>query len=379
KKTFGGFTTYYVWEGAQVIAEYSNAPAGTGGSSYYLADRLSTRMTTDTNGAFKGTQDHLPFGEEGGTSGTSEKHRFTNYERDSESGTDYSVNRQYQMTNGRFMRPDPLNGSISSPQSLNRYSYVNNDPTNSIDPVGLAAEAVWTLYRGTYLGVGGGGFGGGADYAFWGDRIADLPGFGTMWGSLSEFYEGQWNARLQNTYDALAATYALNHGHPEIAAALMAANPTLVLVSTGVLGVQVRNKAWDLTVEALTPIAKALGGRIWVEPTTNITYIIDVHMSYTEVIDKLESIGLSYFWDPLPTHKGGTDYAANKAPWSHITVGYPYGEVTRYSFNRGGVLQYTEWGFRPDLTPPWITAHRDLTNPRDHWRDYIPWYFHPKR
>jgi len=146
-------------------------------------------------------------------------------------------------------------------------------------------------------------------------------------------------------------------------------------------GLKPQKSSWDLTVEVLTPIAKALGGRLYIEDSTKITYIIDVHMSYTEVIEKLESIGLSYFWDPLPTHSGGIDYAANKALWAHITVGYPYGEVTRYSFNRGGASAHTEWGFRPDLTPPWITAHRDITNPRDHWRDYIPpwWSLFPPR
>jgi RHS repeat-associated protein len=135
KKVAGGFTAYYIWEGAQVIAEYSNAPAGTGGTSYYLADRLSTRMITDGNGAFKGTQDHLPFGEEAGTSGTTEKHRFTNYERDSETGSDYAINRQYGLGNGRFSQPDKALGF--APQSTNRYSYARNDPVNLSDPTGL--------------------------------------------------------------------------------------------------------------------------------------------------------------------------------------------------------------------------------------------------
>ena len=131
------YTTYCIWEGGQVIAEYSNAPAGAGGNSYYLADRLSNRMITDTNGAFKGTQDHLPFGEEGGVSGTSEKHRFTNYERDTESNTDYAMNRQYETANGRFKQADPLAGSLMNPQSLNSYSYALNDPVNFYDPLGL--------------------------------------------------------------------------------------------------------------------------------------------------------------------------------------------------------------------------------------------------
>src|SRR6185503_10596612 len=130
KKVVGSTTTYYVWDGAQVIAEYSNAAAGGGGTSYYLADRLSTRMITDGNGTFKGTQDHLPFGEDAGISGMNEKHRFTNYERDIESGTDYAVNRQHQFANGRFMQPDPAGGLITAPQSFSRYSYTLNDAVN---------------------------------------------------------------------------------------------------------------------------------------------------------------------------------------------------------------------------------------------------------
>ncbi|HEY3138935.1 MAG TPA: RHS repeat-associated core domain-containing protein, partial [Blastocatellia bacterium] len=139
KKVTGGYTTYYIWEGSQVIAEYSNATAGAGGTSYYLSDRLSTRMTTDTNGTFKGTQDHLPFGEDGGIGGISEKHRFTNYERDAESGTDYAINRQQQYSSGRFMQPDPFAGStyLTNPQTLNRYLYGWGDPLNKIDPLGL--------------------------------------------------------------------------------------------------------------------------------------------------------------------------------------------------------------------------------------------------
>jgi RHS repeat-associated protein len=94
-------------------------------------------MSTDSNGAFKGTQDHLPFGDDGGTSGTSEKHRFTNYERDAESGSDYAMNRQHQNANGRFMQPDPVAGTLVNPQSMNRYTYVLNDPINLNDPLGL--------------------------------------------------------------------------------------------------------------------------------------------------------------------------------------------------------------------------------------------------
>jgi RHS repeat-associated protein len=87
-------------------------------------------------------QSHLPFGEAIGGSGQQDKHHFTNYERDGETGTDYAVNRQYSQTTGRFMRPDPMPGSIQDPQSLNKFAYVGDDPINRVDPAGLFAIPV---------------------------------------------------------------------------------------------------------------------------------------------------------------------------------------------------------------------------------------------
>ncbi len=138
KKVVATYTTYCIWEGGQVIAEYSDAPQqGSGGLKYYEVDRLSTRLVTNGTGSVLGTQDHLPFGEEAGVAGESEKHRFTNYERDGESGTDYAVNRQYHAATGRFLRPDPVTGNATDPQTLNRYAYTANDPINLVDPTGL--------------------------------------------------------------------------------------------------------------------------------------------------------------------------------------------------------------------------------------------------
>ena len=157
KKVAGGVTTHYVWEGSQVIAEYNGSTGAliseyvfagsrmvareqSGVLRYFLQDRFSTRLITDSSGNWVGREDHFPFGEDAGTgSGESEKHRFTSYERDSESNTDYAINRQYAMGSGRFMQPDAGAGSISNPQSFNRYAYVGSDPINSVDPYGLFA------------------------------------------------------------------------------------------------------------------------------------------------------------------------------------------------------------------------------------------------
>jgi RHS repeat-associated protein len=137
KKVFNGNTTNYIWDGGRVIAEYGTAPPqGSGGLKYYHQDRLSTRVITGANGAVAGTSDNLSFGESFATSGEVEKHRFTNYEREGETDSDYAVNRQYTQKIGRFTQPDAIQGSIANPQSLNRYAYTGNDPINFTDPLG---------------------------------------------------------------------------------------------------------------------------------------------------------------------------------------------------------------------------------------------------
>jgi RHS repeat-associated protein len=57
----------------------------------------------------------------------------------SETTTDHAQFRQYNSTQGRWMRPDPYYGSydLSNPQSMNRHSYVLNNPLTFVDPNGL--------------------------------------------------------------------------------------------------------------------------------------------------------------------------------------------------------------------------------------------------
>ena len=160
KKTVGSAVTHYVWQGSQVLAEHNGstgavlidyvysgirmiAKVASGTTSYFLNDRLSARLTLNTSGGVVGRQAHLAFGEDFGESGTQEKHHFTSYERDGESGTDYAVNRQYSERVGRFMRVDPVKGSIRTPQSLNGYAYVRNNPVDLIDPRGLEVTCFW--------------------------------------------------------------------------------------------------------------------------------------------------------------------------------------------------------------------------------------------
>ena len=54
-------------------------------------------------------------------------------------GLYYMRNRMYSPTFGRFLQPDPEGYG----DGLNRYSYVNNDPINSVDPLGLQSDPIY--------------------------------------------------------------------------------------------------------------------------------------------------------------------------------------------------------------------------------------------
>jgi len=62
---------------------------------------------------------------------------FTGKEHDFESGLDYFGARFDSSSLGRFMSPDPLGGHRVDPQTLNKYSYVRNNPLRYTDPTGL--------------------------------------------------------------------------------------------------------------------------------------------------------------------------------------------------------------------------------------------------
>ncbi|MGH9684129.1 MAG: RHS repeat-associated core domain-containing protein [Candidatus Acidiferrales bacterium] len=91
---------------------------------------------TKMDGTVLDSLDYMPFGEQ--TSGdTGTTHKFTGKERDSESNLDNFEARYYSSQMGRFMSPDSIGGRTSNPQTLNRYSYVVNNPLNLTDPFGL--------------------------------------------------------------------------------------------------------------------------------------------------------------------------------------------------------------------------------------------------
>jgi RHS repeat-associated protein len=125
----------YIFFGRDRIArrDYSN------NVNYYFSDHLSTaRVVTNSGGTVLADSDFYPFGGERIiTSSSGNSYKFTGKERDSESGLDNFETRYFGSSMGRFMSPDPMGGHPQDPQTLNRYTYVRNNPLSLTDPTGL--------------------------------------------------------------------------------------------------------------------------------------------------------------------------------------------------------------------------------------------------
>jgi RHS repeat-associated protein len=112
---------------------------------FYHQDHIgSSSVMSDAAGALVEESASLPFGfsrTEFRPRGIREDYRFTQKERDSESGLDYFEARFLLSSCGRFTRVDPLAttlppGWLSNPQRLDPYSYCGNRPLIATDPSG---------------------------------------------------------------------------------------------------------------------------------------------------------------------------------------------------------------------------------------------------
>ncbi len=107
----------------------------------YFTDPLgSSRYIQGAGGLTHAESDYYPFGGErviSNTLASANNYKFTGMERDSESGLDHTLFRQFTSTYGRWLSPDPDCFGCTNPQKLNRYAYVLNNPVSTTDPSGL--------------------------------------------------------------------------------------------------------------------------------------------------------------------------------------------------------------------------------------------------
>ena len=143
----GTLTNEYVFFNGRRIARRDNT---SNPPTFYFADHLqSTSGTMGSAGVIKDESDYYPFGGEVQISNTlPQNYKFTGKERDSESNLDDFEARYYSYSFGRFMTSDwagkPTDvpyASFGNPQSLNLYSFVNNNPTTTRDADGHDGEA----------------------------------------------------------------------------------------------------------------------------------------------------------------------------------------------------------------------------------------------
>jgi RHS repeat-associated protein len=176
---------------AQVI--HWGSPRPEGAPLYYHGDHLSSaRLLSGYSGYPIGTSIFLPYGEEFNPQVTIHHYKFTGKERDSETGLDNFGARYDSSQYGRFMTPDPMGGTLGDPQTLNKYSYVLNNPLKFIDPTGLYScganpfdascagsglgQPPPPIFNMTQLGAGGNGNATFGNNVF--DTVSNAPGHG---------------------------------------------------------------------------------------------------------------------------------------------------------------------------------------------------------
>jgi RHS repeat-associated protein len=161
-KTASGVTTRYLidtnnhtgyaqvveeLQGSQVTRQYTyghdlisqnQLVSGNWAVSFYGYDgHGSTRFLTDGAGAVTDTYTYDAFGNLIGRTGATPNDYLYSGERfDADTGLYYLRARYLNPESGRFWTMDSYGGSAHDPRSLHKYTYVSNEPVNTVDPSG---------------------------------------------------------------------------------------------------------------------------------------------------------------------------------------------------------------------------------------------------
>jgi len=128
----GALTRYY-WAGDQLIAQRN----GGGSVLSVLQDRShSTRVVSDSGATVTARYNYEPFGAQKPGSGDATALLWQGSRSDPDSGLAYMNARFFDPELSQFTAPDTIIPDSYRPQSLNPYSYGENDPVNTWDPSG---------------------------------------------------------------------------------------------------------------------------------------------------------------------------------------------------------------------------------------------------
>ena len=143
----GSYDFTYIYDGDTQVARKNSD----GSIQFDHADHLGSVsvLTNQTANVIENTL-YDPFGDVS-SGGTKEVKLYTGHYSDEATNQYYYGQRYYKPNNGLFISPDPTIQYLFNPQSLNRYSYVMNNPYKYVDPTGLFAL---TFDAGTSAGGG---------------------------------------------------------------------------------------------------------------------------------------------------------------------------------------------------------------------------------
>lgn len=133
RNSTGTYDFKYIYQDNQLVAKVNSD----GTKYFYHPDHLgSTTLITDSSGFAVENTTYTPFGEEV-LGGNLDFKGYTGQFDDEPTGQMYYGTRYYKPQTGQFIQADPTVQYLYNPQSLNRYSYVRNNPYRYIDPSGL--------------------------------------------------------------------------------------------------------------------------------------------------------------------------------------------------------------------------------------------------
>jgi RHS repeat-associated protein len=144
---YGATNRDYIWLGSLPVAVIDNTINGsvvTSVVNYVIADQLDTpRAVTNSSGTmiWQWAYQSNPFGEQQPTSsaGYALNLRLPGQYYDTETGLIQNDHRDYCAACGRYIQSDP----IGLAGGVNTFAYVQSDPLNQIDPLGLAPKDKW--------------------------------------------------------------------------------------------------------------------------------------------------------------------------------------------------------------------------------------------